>query len=48
MTERATVPLKLPPVTDEVIAGIVRCIVERFDPEQVILFGSRAWGTCRP
>ena len=44
MSERAPVPLALPPVTDEVIEGIARCIVEQFHPEKVILFGSRAWG----
>ena len=44
MSERAPVPIALPPVTDEVIEGIARCIVEQFQPEKVILFGSRAWG----
>ena len=47
MSEPAPVPLALPPVTDEVIAGIARCIVEQFQPEKVILFGSRAWGVAR-
>lgn len=32
------------PVTDEILAEIVRRIVERFDPEQIILFGSYAYG----
>jgi predicted nucleotidyltransferase len=30
------------------IAAMVRRIVERFDPEQIILFGSHARGTARP
>ena len=30
------------------IAEMVRRIVERFDPEQIILFGSHACGTARP
>ncbi|MDE0409886.1 MAG: nucleotidyltransferase domain-containing protein [Alphaproteobacteria bacterium] len=32
------------PVTDELLDGMVRAIVEEVDPEQVILFGSRARG----
>jgi predicted nucleotidyltransferase len=32
------------PVTDEILAEIVRRIVEKFDPEQIILFGSYAYG----
>jgi len=32
-------------VTDELLQEMTRRIVEQFQPEQVILFGSRAWGT---
>lgn len=35
-------------VTDAVIQKMVRRIVRKFRPEQVILFGSRATGTARP
>jgi uncharacterized protein len=31
-------------VTKEVLPEIVRRLVAEFDPEQIILFGSRAWG----
>ena len=34
-------------VTDEVLDQMVRAIVEAVDPEQVILFGSRARGDVR-
>ena len=34
-------------VTDEVLDRMVRAIVEAVDPEQVILFGSRARGDAR-
>ncbi|MFN8633407.1 MAG: nucleotidyltransferase domain-containing protein [Chloroflexota bacterium] len=34
--------------TDEIIAEMVQRIVERFDPLQIILFGSRARGDARP
>src|SRR3954468_16852360 len=33
---------------DEIIAEMIRRIVERFDPLQIILFGSRARGDHRP
>lgn len=33
---------------DPEVARMVRTIVERFDPDQIILFGSRALGTARP
>jgi uncharacterized protein len=33
---------------EEIIAEMTRRIVERFDPLQVILFGSRARGDARP
>lgn len=32
------------PVTDKILAEIVRRIIEKFDPEQIILFGSYAYG----
>ncbi len=32
----------------EAIAEMARCIVERFDPEKIILFGSHARGTAGP
>ncbi len=32
----------------DIIAGMVRRIAEQFDPDKIILFGSRAWGTNRP
>lgn len=35
------------PVTDEVLNRMVRAIVDEVDPEQVILFGSRARGDQR-
>lgn len=31
-------------VAEEVLPEIVRRLVAEFDPEQIILFGSRAWG----
>lgn len=34
-------------VTDELLNGMVRSIVDEVDPEQVILFGSRARGDSR-
>ncbi len=34
--------------TNRAINGMVRRIVERFDPERVILFGSHARGTADP
>ena len=32
-------------VTSELLAEITRRLVIEFDPEQIILFGSHAWGT---
>ena len=29
---------------EDVLPEIVRRLVDEFDPEQIILFGSRAWG----
>ena len=37
----------MPPVTDELLERIVQAIVAEVDPEQVILFGSRARGEAR-
>ena len=37
----------LEPVTDALVERMVRAIVEAIDPEQIILFGSRARGTQR-
>jgi len=33
------------PITNEVIAEVTHHIVAELDPEEVILFGSYAWGT---
>ncbi len=33
-----------PTVTEELLAEITRCIVEAFQPEKVVLFGSYAYG----
>jgi predicted nucleotidyltransferase len=35
-------------VAEEVLQEIVRRLVAEFDPEQIILFGSRAWGEPGP
>ncbi|RPI54938.1 MAG: nucleotidyltransferase domain-containing protein [Chloroflexi bacterium] len=35
------------PVTDTLLKEITRRIVERFDPERIVLFGSRATGSSR-
>jgi predicted nucleotidyltransferase len=32
----------------DVLPEIVRRLVDEFDPEEIILFGSRAWGKPRP
>src|SRR5215472_15163197 len=34
-----------PPVTEALLADITRRIVEKFQPEKVVLFGSYAYGT---
>src|SRR5437588_3162614 len=36
------------PISEEVLPEIVRRLVDEFDPEEIILFGSRAWGQPRP
>jgi len=35
------------PVTDALLDQMVQAIVAEVDPEQMILFGSRAWGDAR-
>ena len=35
-------------VAEEVLPEIVRRLVDEFDPEEIILFGSRAWGRPKP
>ena len=40
--------LQAPRVTPELLQEVTRKIVERFDPEKVILFGSHAWGAPGP
>jgi len=34
-----------PPITESMISGIVTKIVEKFNPEKIILFGSQVWGS---
>jgi predicted nucleotidyltransferase len=37
------------PIADaEVLPEIVRRLVDEFNPEEIVLFGSRAWGQPRP
>lgn len=38
----------MPDVTDAILDRMIRTIVDEVDPEQVILFGSRARGDARP
>ena len=38
----------MPNTAEEVLPEIVRRLVDEFDPEEIILFGSRAWGQPRP
>jgi hypothetical protein len=38
----------MPTATEDVFPEIIRRLVHEFDPEQIILFGSRAWGQPRP
>src|SRR2546423_6743384 len=41
--------VKRPPtVTEALLTDVTRRIVDEFNPHQVILFGSRAWGEPRP
>jgi len=37
-----------PPVTDDLLAEMVRCIRAVGDPIKIVLFGSRARGDARP
>lgn len=39
---------QMPTQTNEKLHEMVRRIIEQFDPEQIILFGSHARGTARP
>ncbi len=34
-------------ITEDILPEIVRRLVEEFNPEEIILFGSRAWGQPR-
>ena len=36
------------PVTEELLREVTKRIVEAFDPEKIILFGSHAYGTSTP
>ena len=33
---------------EDVLPEIIRRLVDEFDPEEIILFGSRAWGEPKP
>lgn len=35
-------------IAADIVPEIVRRLVDEFDPEEIILFGSRAWGQPRP
>lgn len=37
--------MRMRTVSDELLKEMTRRLVDRFQPEQVILFGSHAWGT---
>ena len=37
-----------PEVTEDLLQGMVRRIVDEFHPDRIVLFGSYAWGTPRP
>lgn len=39
--------MKRPEETDDTIARITQCIVEHFNPQRIVLFGSRARGDAR-
>lgn len=34
--------------TEDILSEVIRRLVEEFDPEKIILFGSRAWGNPGP
>jgi predicted nucleotidyltransferase len=40
--------MPMPTTSEDVLPEIVRRLVDEFDPEEIILFGSRAWGQPRP
>lgn len=46
--EKRVIPIGGKPVTRARLREIVRRIVERFDPERIILFGSYAYGAPTP
>ena len=46
-SRRFTVPFMMQEVTDAIIDQMVQALVDEADPEQVILFGSRARGDSR-
>ncbi|MCX7016399.1 MAG: nucleotidyltransferase domain-containing protein [Candidatus Sumerlaeota bacterium] len=48
MAPKRTLAELMPVVDDQLLADITRKIVDRFHPEEVILFGSRAWGMPHP
>ena len=37
-----------PEMTEDLLQGMVRRIVDEFHPDRIVLFGSYAWGTPRP
>ena len=41
------ISIAFPPVTDDLLTLMVQKIVEQFQPEKVVLFGSHAWGALR-
>ena len=45
---KSSLEVKQPEVTDALLKEITRKIVDRFQPEKVILFGSHAWGNPDP
>ena len=48
MSSQAHLAAPYIPVTDDLLREITRQIVETFDPDQVILFGSHAYGVPEP
>ena len=48
MSSQAHLAVPYIPVTDDLLREITRQIVETFDPDQVILFGSHAYGVPEP
>ncbi len=37
--------IKSPNITDDMISEIIKKIINNFNPEKIILFGSRVWGS---